>query len=88
MDEQKHTSCFTEEDKRRLFTTIGYIKKGVEDNTLEIKKQNGNVADMRKIVTRHEVFLGKIGAITALMAFFASVVFTAAINAWFRIWQN
>jgi len=87
MDEQKHNGCFTDEDKRKLFTELGYIKKGVENNERSIRTQNGNVAEIRKMVNRHEVFIGKIGAITAAMAFFASIVFTALINMWFRVWK-
>jgi len=43
---------------------------------------------MRKKVQAHEVFIGKIGAITAIIAFFASLVFTALINTWIRIWKG
>jgi len=77
----------SEGDKQRLFTTLGYIKKGVDANTKQIEKQNGNVADLRKMVNRHEVFIGKVGAITAIIAFFASIVFTFLANAWLKFWE-
>ncbi len=88
MEDHKHDSCFSNEDKHKLFTTIGYIKKGVDDNTEAIRKQDGSVRDLGKRVDKHDVFIGKIGAITAAMAFFASIVFTAIINWAIRVWQN
>ena len=84
MNEQDHTTCFTDTDKHKLFSEIGYIRKGVDDNTEQIKRQNGNVTDLRKKVDTHDVFIGKIGAIMATMTFFASIVFAAVINFAFK----
>lgn len=87
MDEQNHTTCLSDIDKRKLFTELGYIKKGVEDNTKAVETQNGNVAELRKMVNKHEVFIGKIGAVVAIMTFFASIFFAAVINFAFKGWK-
>ncbi|KKL68833.1 hypothetical protein LCGC14_2121050 [marine sediment metagenome] len=82
MEEQEHTTCLSNADKQKLFTTLGYIKKGVEDNTDAIKKQNGSVADLTKRVNKHDVFLGKIGAVMATVTFFVSVGTATIIKFW------
>ena len=71
------------EQEQKLFTMLGYIKKEVENNTEQVKKQNGNVADLTKRVNKHDVFIGKVGLGVSLVAFFITVAVNGVI-AWIK----
>ena len=78
----------TPEQEQKLFTTLGYIRKGLKNNTRAIERQNGNVAALAKRVNSHDVFIGKIGAGIALFAFFVSTSASVATALIFRIWRG
>ncbi len=74
----------TPEQEQKLFTTLGYIRKGLKNNTRAIEKQNGNVADLTKRVNKHDIFLGKVGLGVSFAAFFITVAVNGAL-AWFKL---
>jgi len=76
-----------DQQEHKLWSELGAIKKWLEVLDRKIDKQNSKVADIQKKVQAHEVFIGKIGAITAMLAFFASIVFAALINALLKFWK-
>ena len=78
----------TPEQEQKLFTTLGYIRKGVDENTRQIIKQNSSVAEIRKTVNRHEVFIGKIGVAVASITFVVTALINGAIVAWVKLWQS
>lgn len=75
------------EQEQKLFTTLGYIKKEVENNTEQVKKQNGNVASLTDRVNKHDIFLGKIGLAVATFAFVVSTVAGVTTAVLIRIWK-
>ncbi|KKN18195.1 hypothetical protein LCGC14_0958310 [marine sediment metagenome] len=74
----------TPEQEQKLFTTLGYIRKGLKNNTKAIEKQNGNVADLTKRVNKHDIFLGKVGLGVSFAAFFITIAVNGAL-AWFKL---
>ena len=75
----------TPEQEQKLFTTLGWIKKAVENNTKATLRQNGSLTDLTKRVNKHDVFIGKIGAVMATVTFFVSAGTAALIKLWDRI---
>ncbi len=76
----------TPEQEQRLFTTLGYIRKGLKNNTRAIEKQNGNVADLTKRVNKHDIVLGKVGLGISLGAFFITLSVNGVI-AWLKLFK-
>lgn len=74
-------------EKHKLFSELGYIKKWLEGIDDKLKTLNGTTAANAKAIQKHEVFIGKIGLITAGIAFVASVIFAAIINTWIKFWK-
>lgn len=77
----------TSEQEHKLYTTLGCIQKGVEGLEEKVEKQNGDLAAVVKKVQRHDVFIGKIGAIVATSTFVVTIGVNAAIAAYFRFWR-
>ncbi len=77
-----------EKETHKLFSELGYIRKWLENIDRRLAEQNGHVAQITKKVNRHEMFIGKLGAVTSMIAFTFSIVITLIINAWFRFWKS
>ncbi len=75
----------TPEQEQKLFTTLGCIQKAVDNNTKATEKQNGSLVDLTKRVNRHDVFIGKIGAVMATVTFFVSVTTAAIVKFWEKL---
>lgn len=77
-----------EKETHKLFSELGYIKKWLETIDRRMAEQNGHVASLTKKTQRHEVVLGKVGAVTSIIALAFSIGITTIINLWFRFWKQ
>ena len=77
----------TSEQEQKLYTELGCIKKGIEGLDEKVEKQNGNLATLTQKVQRHEVFIGKVGAIVATSTFVITIGVNAVIASYFRFWR-
>jgi len=55
-----------------LFSRIGAIEKWLEGIDKKLGELNGTTAANAKAIQRHDVFLGKVGVVTAMIALVAS----------------
>ena len=59
----------------KIMEEIGYVKAKVESIDDRLNKQNGALLTLQKTVNRHDVIFGKIGVVTAGVAFVVSTTF-------------
>ena len=76
-----------ENQEHKIFTELGYIKKGISNLEFKMDKINGRVQDNDRRIQRHDVLVGKIGATVATVTFVFSVGITLALNTWLKIWR-
>jgi len=77
-----------DKETHKLFSELGYINKWLETIDRRLTEQNGHIASVSKKVQRHELFIGKVGAVTTFFAFAFSILVTALINLWFKLWRT
>jgi len=65
---------------RQLVEDVGYIKGKVESIEKQVKAQNGTIVDLKKRMTKHDVFFGKIGVIVTGFIFLMTAVFNIIID--------
>lgn len=64
----------------KLHESIGYIRGVVESIDKKVTEQNGSIASMQKKVNKHEIILGKFGAIISGFTFALAAFFNLAIE--------
>ncbi|MCH7541551.1 hypothetical protein IH981_02105 [Patescibacteria group bacterium] len=68
------------EHDHQLIADVGYIKGKVESIEDHMIRQNGAIVELKKKVAKHDVILGKFGAMISVIAFIVAAFFNIVIE--------
>lgn len=71
------------ENHETIYKVLLEIKEEIGGLTAQVKAQNGRIGSMEKKVSRHEVFLGKVGVFVAGAVVLMTLVAEAMVQ-WFK----